>query len=436
MPKLAAEATPNELLQYQRNKRRWTRDDVVENLLKLDPEAGVDANTIGRWERGATEPSAHHLRLITTLYQRSSEELGYVAEDSIPFWNIDAFSAPNPYFTGREAILKTLHAVPVARDEHRKQYPRKLPLQQAPQVLTGLGGMGKTQIAVAYARRHMHDYHTVAWVRADSLQNLRADVAALAKLLNLPEKQQFSQEQIISAVKRWFTAMTRWLLIFDDANNPEHLAQFLPASCYGHVLITTRSQSFAAEIGAQSIEVDVMAPEEAMDFLLQRATLLHRGVPYTDAKQADQTLARKIIITLGRLPLALDQAGAYIQRTQCGLARYDDAYQQEHETLLRYRGTSSAYPHTVASTWSLNVANIRQANPVALDLLSLLAFLHPDAIPEAMLTASSAQPGSSLAALAQNPTALDFAAKIRWPRTRAGNGQSGLCRRSIRCSQR
>ena len=328
MPKPAGEAAPNELLIYERRKRHWIREDVVEKIRKLDNTAGVDANTVGRWERGITEPTAHHLRLLTTLYERSIEELGYVSEDRIPFWNVESFSLHNPFFIGREDILKKLHAIPALRDEHRKKYPLKLPLQQLPQALIGLGGIGKTQIALQYAYRYMHDYHTIVWLRADSLQTLRSDFAAIATLLNLPEKQLPDQEQIIVAVKQWLRSMTRWLLIFDDVETPETIYSFLPSPCYGHILITTRSQSFVPEIGAQSVEVDEMTQEEAMDFLLQRARIIERAGSHTSALQTDRTLARTITETLGRLPLALDQAGAYIQRTQCGLSGYYDAYQK------------------------------------------------------------------------------------------------------------
>lgn len=409
MPKPASEATPNELLLYERKKRHWTREDVVENILDIDKEASVDANTVGRWERGITEPTAHHLRLLTTLYQRSIEELGYVSEDRIPFCNIDTFSLPNPFFTGREDFFKKLHVLPASRDEYRKNSSRKLPLQQRPQALTGLGGIGKTQIALAYANRSMHDYHTIVWLRADSLQTLRLDFAAIATLLNLPEKQQTDQEQIVAAVKQWLVSMTRWLLIFDNADNPENIYNFIPSPCYGHLLITTRSQSFAPEIGAQPVEVDEMTHGEAMDFLLQRAGIIDRASSHTSASQAYRTLAQTITETLGRLPLALDQAGAYIQRTQCGLSGYYDSYQRERKKLLQYRGSRMTYPHSVASTWSLNFEKVREANPVAIDLLYLFAFLDPDAIPEALLLDGASKPGAVPATLISSLTDLDLA---------------------------
>jgi len=411
MPKSAAEAIPNELLLYERRKRHWTRDDVVENMLNIEHDAGVDANTVGRWERGITEPTAHHLRLLTTLYKRSIEELGYVSADRIPFWNIESFSLPNPFFIGREDFLKKLHAVPTLRDEHRKQFPHKLPLQQPPQVLVGLGGIGKTQIALHYAYRYMSDYHTIVWLHADSLQTLRVDVTTMATLLNLAETYLTDQEQIITAVKQWLKNTTRWLLIFDNADDPKNIYPFIPSPCYGHILITTRSQSFAAEIGAQAVEVDVMAQAEALDFLLQRARIIDSTSSHTSALQTDRSMACTIVETLGRLPLALDQAGAYIQRTGCGLSRYFAVYQKEHEKLLHYPGTTVGYPHSIASTWSLNVEKVRETNPVAIDLLSLFAFLHPDNIPEALLIESSAQPGTALARIANEVTALDFASE-------------------------
>lgn len=409
MTKPASEAIPNELLLYERKKRYWTREDVEENILAIDEEATVDANTVGRWERGVTEPTAHHLRLLTMLYQRSVEELGYVSEDRIPFCNLERFSLPNPFFTGRESFFEKLLVLPALRDEYQKKNPRKLPLQQRPQALTGLGGIGKTQIALAYAYRYMHNYHTIVWLRADSLQTLRVDFAAIATLLNLPEKQQTDQEQIITAVKRWFTNTSRWLLIFDNADTAENIYDFIPSPCYGHLLITTRSQSFAPEIGAYPVEVDEMAHEEAMDFLLQRAGIIEQSSSYARASQADQNLAQKITETLGRLPLALDQAGAYIQRTQCGLSKYYDSYQKEDEKLLQYRGNRIAYSHSVASTWSMNFKGIREANATAIELLYLFAFLDPDAIPEALLLESASKLGPVLASIANNPTTLDLA---------------------------
>ena len=409
MPKPASEAVPDELLLYERTKRHWTRDDLLAKIQEIGNAEGLDINTIGRWERGITEPGSHHLNLLSTLYGRSIEELGYVPEYRIPFWNINNVSSPNPFFTGREDILRKLHTVPASRDEHRKHSPRKLPLLHRPQALTGLGGIGKTQIALAYAYRFMHDYHTIVWLRADTLQTLRSDFAAIATLLNLPEKQQANQEQSITVVKQWFTHMTRWLLIFDDVDNAEDIYHFLPSPCCGHILLTTRSQSLAPEIGTQLIDVDEMVQEEAMDLLLQRAGIIEPAATHSSATQADQSLARTISESLGRLPLALDQAGAYIQRTRCGLSRYYDSYQKKHETLLHYRGSGIMYRHTVASTWSLNVEKVREANPVAIDILSLYAFLHPDAIPEAILLECASSPGTTLTTIAGDLTAIDLA---------------------------
>ena len=123
MPKSAAEASPMNsycmsVAKDAGHETMWWR---ICSTLRHD--AGVDANTVGRWERGITEPTAHHLRLLTTLYKRSIEELGYVSADRIPFWNIDSFSLPNPFFTAVRDFLEKLHSVPTLRDEHRKNFP-------------------------------------------------------------------------------------------------------------------------------------------------------------------------------------------------------------------------------------------------------------------------------------------------------------------------
>lgn len=110
------------------------------------------------------------------------------------------------------------------------------------------------------------------------------------------------------------------------------------------------------------------------------------------------------------LPLALDQAGAYIERTQCTLAAYLETYQQRHTELLRQRGdVSKAHPDPVATTWSLSFAQVQQRAPLAADLLRFCAFLAPDDIPEQLLRDEASELGSLLQAIAATPSLLDDA---------------------------
>src|SRR5262249_55152053 len=108
------------------------------------------------------------------------------------------------------------------------------------------------------------------------------------------------------------------------------------------------------------------------------------------------------------LPLALEQAGAYIEETGCGLSAYLELYQQRRSALLRRQsGVSPDYPHTVASTWSLSFGQVEQESPAAAALLRLCAFLAPDSIPEAILTEGASVLGPVLGPVAADPLLLN-----------------------------
>src|SRR5579864_1231813 len=111
---------------------------------------------------------------------------------------------------------------------------------------------------------------------------------------------------------------------------------------------------------------------------------------------------------MGDLPLALAQAGAYIERTRCGLAGYLDRYQKKRAILLKERsGLASDHPEPVATTWSLTFERVEQTNPIAADLLRLCTFLHPDAIPEEILSDGTQALTPVLQSVADDMLALD-----------------------------
>jgi hypothetical protein len=129
------------------------------------------------------------------------------------------------------------------------------------------------------------------------------------------------------------------------------------------------------------------------------------------AAPADQKKASEIALQLDGLPLALDQAGAYIEETGCGLSGYLSRYQNHAPALLRRRGMLTAdHPDPVASTWALSFEKIEQANPAtAAELLKFCAFLHPDGIPEALLNIGAAELGPTLESIGSDALALDDA---------------------------
>ncbi len=189
-----------------------------------------------------------------------------------------------------------------------------------------------------------------------------------------------------------------WLLIFDNADDLTLAEEYLPANENGHLLLTTRRQSPGKL--TDSIDIDTMDKDEGTLLILRRAKLLATDAPLAHAKPEDRTQAERIVAVMDGLPLALDQAAAYIEETRCALTAFLDAYQDARADLLRRRGrTSKDHPLPVATTWKLSFERVQQANPSAADLLHVCAFLAPDAIPEDMLIAGTSELGPHLAAL-------------------------------------
>src|SRR5450755_2730787 len=314
-----------------------------------------------------------------------------------PIWNVPY--PQNLLFTGREELL-----TPLATTLHTDQ-PTAL---SQPQAISGLGGIGKTQLALEYAYQHRQEYQAVLWAQADTRENLISSYLTIAALLNLPEKSEQESARVIAAVKAWLQRNTGWLLILDNADDLTLARDFLPPSPGGHVLLTTRAQ--ATGRFARYLEIDILSTELGALFLLRRAGKLAPDAPLEQAKIAKQVYAKEICEELGGLPLALDQAGAYIEETQCNLSDYQQRYQTRRARLLQRRGgLVPDHPDSVATTWSLAFEKVEQANPAAADLLRLCAYLAPDAIPEEIITRGAAHLGPLLEPVASDPTDLDEA---------------------------
>jgi len=309
--------------------------------------------------------------------------------------------ARNPFFTGRDQELQYLY---------EQLHQRHTAAVGQTQSISGLGGIGKTQLAVEYAYRYRHEYHYVLWARADSTEALNASYAACAVQLHLPEQDAKEQETIVQAVKMWFQKHDSWLFILDNADEPSVLVPFLPSSSNGHLLLTTRAADLT-DLGvgiAHSLEMALLPAEQSARLLLQRAKLLPLHASLDEASFQDRTLALKIAHELGNLPLALDQAGAYLAATGTSLTAYLSLYQRHRPDLLKER-RNLAYPDSVATTWNLSFARVEDRNPAAAGLLRVCALLARDAIPEEVLTAGAAWLGPLLSPVAADAYRLSQA---------------------------
>jgi len=153
-----------------------------------------------------------------------------------------------------------------------------------------------------------------------------------------------------------------------------------------------------------------MHNDEGTLLVLRRAKLLTIDAHLDQAKAEDRAHAEYIVNTMGGLPLALDQAAAYIEETQCSLATFLEKYGRRHAEILQRRGgTGRDHSLPVATTWSLSFTQVQQLNPVAADLLRACAFLAPEAIPEEMIVGGATELGPLLGALKNDTTLLDEA---------------------------
>ena len=305
-------------------------------------------------------------------------------------WNVPYHR--NNYFTGREELLKQLH--------NRLKVGRAAALAQA---ISGLGGIGKTQTAVEYAYRYSDEYEAVLWSRADSSDAIVSDFAAIAELLDLPEKESREQELAVKAVMRWLEGSRNWLLILDNADDPELIEDFIPHDPRGSILLTSRAQFFDCLGITDPVELDKMRPYEAKDFLIKRTGR-------SNVSEAEIKAIEELAEELDYLPLALEQAGAYIFRMKKIFQDYLDGYRRRGLQLLEKRKpVTGKYPKSVLTTWSLNFEQVEQSSMAAADLLRVSAFVDQDRIPLELFTSGAEELGPELsqALVSADPLILD-----------------------------
>jgi tetratricopeptide (TPR) repeat protein len=268
----------------------------------------------------------------------------------------------NKSFTGRAEILSDL-----------RQRVTAEATALVPHALHGLGGVGKTQLAIEYAYRYAANYQVVWWVPADQAALVRASIAALAPRLGItglvPGRVQEAVAAVLDALRRG-EPHKRWLLIFDNADQPELIRDLMPTGP-GHVIITSRNRSWAQIVDA--LEVDVFTRDESGQFLARRVT----GITGADADR----LAEEF----GDLPLGLEQAAAWLTQTAMKVDAYLSLLKEEGSRVLAENPAPSDYPLPVAAAWSLSVTQLRKQTPDAMALLQCCAFFGAAPIPLELL---------------------------------------------------
>lgn len=277
-------------------------------------------------------------------------------------------------FKGRDAWLEAL-------TQRFGPVPRREGEQATALALTGLGGAGKTRLALEYAWRRDGEYPSLLFVSASSPAVLHGNLAALCgpAVLDLPEQHATEQDRQLAAVLAWLRRQPGWLLILDNVDSPESagaVEALLPQLAGGHVLITGRMSNWSGAVQALP-PVEVLPPDAAAEFLLLRTQGKRRTQP------DDEAVAATLAAEMGGLALALEQAGAYVARRQSSLSQYLAQWaQRRDEVLAWFDPRLMQYPASVAITWQ---ASFDQLSPGARRLLQRLAWLAPEPIPESLL---------------------------------------------------
>jgi hypothetical protein len=271
-------------------------------------------------------------------------------------WNVPNRNAD---FTGRASILERLHDE-LAGDGTAVVLAR---------AVYGLGGVGKTQVALEYAHRFQADYRLIWWINAEQPLEISLALAELAGRLGLQSSDNAAEAAASALEQLRRDVAGRWLLIFDNAEDPEDLAPFLPTGP-GHILITSRNQAWTRH--AQPVELDVFSRQESLAHLTQH-------VPGLGAADAARVSA-----VVGDLPLAIEQAGAWLAETGMPAALYAEWLETQTTSALGLNKPLD-YAKPVVAAWNLSIDRLKQQSPASVRLLQILAFCSPDPISATLL---------------------------------------------------
>ncbi|KAG9242074.1 hypothetical protein BJ878DRAFT_544615 [Calycina marina] len=282
-------------------------------------------------------------------------------------------SGLNPRFWGRAMALKEVGDA---------LYPKEESDGLQAFALYGMGGVGKTQIALQFANKHRGLYDTVLWISADTSISMGQSFRDIAQHLSLIKTEEEKQDAVAATmkVKTWLReTRSTWLLIFDNADDLEILRQAWPGDSRGSVLITTRDFDPARNPAPAGFHVQTFDDDTGSKMLLSLVGL-EVSVP------SNQEKAKAITNTLGGLPLALSQIGGFISQRKLPLQDFLPLYERNSAKIDSRKTGITDYEHTLSTVWEMSLSKL---SGDSLKLLNLLAFFEPDCIPEMILIKSS-----------------------------------------------
>jgi len=256
--------------------------------------------------------------------------------------------------------------------------------------ITGMPGIGKTEAAIAYAHQYSSRYTAVFWVEAASVEVLRSQYSGIAYQLGIEDDTtETNIDALIARVRGYLGSHVGWLLIFNNVSDLTVLRSLLPLGRQGEVIFTVRSSATGGF--ATSIELLPMAEIAGMCLFLRRANRLGRKSPLEAASPSDIEAARDVHALLGGLPLAIDQAGAFIERSHRLPSDFTQLYNECKQMLLDTRiANDTEHPESAWVTFTMAFRQIESQSREAADLLRHLSMYSPDVVPEQVFTGGNA----------------------------------------------
>ncbi|MEU7856232.1 FxSxx-COOH system tetratricopeptide repeat protein [Nonomuraea sp. NPDC049141] len=319
-------------------------------------------------------------RSVSASMSQAAEPAPDDRDDSLPRILGGGTPPVRGHFSGRRRLLAELDTAMLAQTDW-------------PVCLVGPGGHGKTQLASEYISQHASRYVAVWWIRAEQPSLIRTDLASLGRRLNAD----IGEAEIVAETLKLLREDSRWapwMMVFDNAGQPETVGAFLPRGRSGHVLITSREPAW--DEVAVPIEVGAFERGDSVE-------LLTRRVPGMSVDEAGQVAEE-----LEDMPLGVVQAVAYIKGSGLAPAAYLARLREQPGRMLD-KHPPVDYGRGLASAWDLGFETLRQTCPEALYLLQRCAFLRPESISHGLLRQGSLPlPGES-AAVFQDPVLADNA---------------------------
>ncbi|OSS43463.1 hypothetical protein B5807_11981 [Epicoccum nigrum] len=355
----------------------------------------ADSHKNKRWQAYAAGTAAAYVKEVLSVIPPAEVAKSRTAEETM-----------------RDASVKPTYCIPFLKNRHfvgrhneLAELRQRLLVDQDCQKMSivGLGGMGKTQVALqfAYAVKEEQPDWSIFWVAAVSMESFEQACAGIAAALGIPQAAD-REEDAKELVKQWLSSgqARRWLLVVDNTDDPDVLfgsgqspgiVDYLPESEGGMILYTTRTLEVAVSLTRGDVlELGAMDWQDATDFLSK--SLVRKELLY------DKAMVHKLLDELTRLPLAIAQAAAYLNKNRMSISKYLQLLRSTELDLVcvmsrefrddtRYKSSKNA----VATTWVVSFGQIRKHDTVAADLLGFISCVEWKAIPRSLLPSAESE---------------------------------------------